>query len=120
MLREGLRLNVRHALVSLDGVEHAAGHGGWRGVSVNWRDGSSAAGWWRVEEPFVIVVLSDPPLGAPRRLQPVRPAQPVQPGQPLQPVQATGPLRVLRTLSPQPARRSLSPPPARRLLARTP
>jgi 4'-phosphopantetheinyl transferase len=101
VLREGLRLNVRRALVSLDGVEHPAGDDGWRGVSVDWRDGSAAAGWWRVEEGFVIVVLSDPPLGRPRALRPAKP------------------LRVVRTLSPQPALPSLSSPPARRLLART-
>ena len=84
---------------------------GWRAVRVDWRDGPSAAGWWRVEEPFVIVVLSDPPLGVPRPLRPTRPV-------PL--LRTLSPVPVLRTLGPSPALPALSPPPDRQLLARTP
>lgn len=62
--REGLRLNVRHAAVSLA----PANDNGWDAARVDWRDGSSAAGWWLVEEPFVIVVLGDAPIRVPRRL----------------------------------------------------
>ena len=67
VLREGLRLNVRHAIVSLA----PANENGWDAVRVDWRDGSSAAGWWLVEEPFVTVVLSDVPIRVPRRLPPL-------------------------------------------------
>jgi 4'-phosphopantetheinyl transferase len=113
VLREGLRLNVRDALVSLDGVEDGADddHFGWRAVRVDWRDGPSAAGWWRVEEPFVIVVLSDLPLGVPRPLRPATPG-------PL--LRTLSPVPALRTLGPSPALPALSPPPERQLLARTP
>ncbi len=64
VLREGLRLNVREASVSLG----AAGDDGWDAARVDWRDGSSATGWWRIEEPFVIVVLSEAPISVPRHL----------------------------------------------------
>ncbi len=73
VLREGLRLNVRDAVVSLTAVE-SAGAGVWQPAHVSWRgglpsgNGSSITGWWRVEEPFVMVLLADPPLSAPRRL----------------------------------------------------
>jgi 4'-phosphopantetheinyl transferase len=131
VLREGLRLNVRNALVSLDGGEDGADddHFGWRAVRVDWRDGPSAAGWWRVEEPFVIVVLSDLPLGVPRSLRPatpaplLRPATPVpllRPATPVPLLRTLSPVPVLRTLGPSPALPALSPPPERQLLARTP
>jgi 4'-phosphopantetheinyl transferase len=64
VLREGLRLNVHHAIVSLA----PANDNGWDAVRVDWRNGPSAVGWWRVEEPFVIVVLGDVPISVPRRL----------------------------------------------------
>jgi len=113
VLREGLRLNVRHALVSMDGSEDDADAGGdgWRAVRVDWREGASAAGWWRVEEPFVIVVLSDPPLGPPRPLSPARQ---------MQVLRTLSPVPAVRTLGPPPAVPALSPPPAQQLLARTP
>jgi 4'-phosphopantetheinyl transferase len=119
VLREGLRLNIRLALVSLDGVEDFADDGDvdgdWRGVRVDWRDGPSAAGWWRVEAPFVIVVLSDPPLGPPRLLEATMPAPlPVALGAPPMP------MPVPLALGAPPVLRALSPPPTRQLLARTP
>ncbi len=64
VLREGLRLNVHHARVSLA----PANDDGWDAVRVDWPNGSSAAGWWRVEEPFVMVVLGETAISVPRHL----------------------------------------------------
>jgi 4'-phosphopantetheinyl transferase len=65
--REGLRLDVRHAVVDIAPVRP-----GWRPLRVRW-DGHSTAGWWREEPGWVMTVAGDPapaqsrPLeGAPR------------------------------------------------------
>jgi 4'-phosphopantetheinyl transferase len=68
--REGLRLDVRAAVVSPSGV---AGHsdGGWRPVLVAWTGGSHALlGWWRSTPGWVMTVLGDPPPGPPVALRP--------------------------------------------------
>jgi 4'-phosphopantetheinyl transferase len=73
VLREGLRLDVRDAVVSLAAAD-STGAGVWHPAHVSWRgalpSGTSSliTGWWRVEQPFVMVLLADPPLSVPRRL----------------------------------------------------
>lgn len=52
--REGLRLDVRQALV--DVPEPGPG---WRALHVRW-DGHSTAGWWRDEPGWVMTVAGDP------------------------------------------------------------
>ena len=58
--REGLRLDVRHAVVSTSGV------GGpetdyWRPLRVDWPDDTPATtGWWRVEPGWVMTVAGEP------------------------------------------------------------
>lgn len=70
VLREGLRLNVRRAIVWLGAVDHDPADGAWHLVRVDWRGPTHAlAGWWRVEAPYVMVVLSDPPLTVPTPIE---------------------------------------------------
>jgi 4'-phosphopantetheinyl transferase len=64
--REGLRLDVRRAVVRAD-------TGGqpdrWRELRVDWDDGEGAtAGWWRAEPGWVMVVACEPPSGMPRAI----------------------------------------------------
>jgi 4'-phosphopantetheinyl transferase len=63
-LREGLRLDVRHAIV----VPGPAAPG-WVSLRVTWpRDGIDHRGWWRHDDRAVIAVVSDPPTGPPSRV----------------------------------------------------
>jgi 4'-phosphopantetheinyl transferase len=65
--REGLRLDVRTAVVDLgdDGARPAA----WRPLAVDWgRSAARTAGWWRAEPGWVMAILGDPAPDVPRRL----------------------------------------------------
>ncbi len=64
--REGLRLDVRAAVVSLPDAPAA---GGWRPLLVDWtREGVATRGWWRTEDGFVMTLAAAPQLPPPRRL----------------------------------------------------
>ncbi len=66
VLREGLRLDVRRAVVSLD--QHDSGDG-WRPSVVEWTAGGpTIAGWWRIDEVLVIAVAGDRPTPGPSEL----------------------------------------------------
>jgi 4'-phosphopantetheinyl transferase len=62
--REGLRLDVRAARVTLtDGGTSA---GGWSPVQVDWGDGAPPTlGWWRAAAAWVMTVAADPACRAP-------------------------------------------------------
>ena len=65
--REGLRVDVRHAIVTLSDTPSASE--GWRALHVRWDDGAGLLrGWWRAEPEWVMAVAADPPLGSPREL----------------------------------------------------
>jgi len=67
VLREGLRLDVRQATVSLD----AAAQGGrWSASSVEWRTEERVIpGWWRIDGTRVVTIASDHRQAVPIRLQ---------------------------------------------------
>jgi len=65
--REGLRLDVRHAVVTA--AETDAPIGPWRALQVQWDDDANlVSGWWRAEPEWVMAVAADPPPGPPRAL----------------------------------------------------
>jgi 4'-phosphopantetheinyl transferase len=65
--REGLRLDLRHAVVTP--ADAGALAGAWRALRVDWRDGPEAtAGWWRAESGCVMAIAGEPPPGPPRQL----------------------------------------------------
>jgi 4'-phosphopantetheinyl transferase len=65
--REGLRLDVRRAVV--DVPDAAARASSWRQLSVDWgQEGARTAGWWRDEPGWVMAILGDPAPDRPRRL----------------------------------------------------
>ena len=67
MWREGLRLDLRRAVVDVPEVASRAAN--WRPLSVDWRQqGGETAGWWRDEPVWVMVIAGDPPPGRPQRL----------------------------------------------------
>ena len=61
--REGLRLDVRAAVVSF--AERGATTEGWRPVHVDWGDGLATAGWWRTEPGWVMTIAASPAWTAP-------------------------------------------------------
>jgi 4'-phosphopantetheinyl transferase len=61
--REGLRLDVRHAV-----VEGEPPTRDWRPLRVRFEDGSTD-GWWREEPGWVLAVAADPAPVRPRGLQ---------------------------------------------------
>jgi 4'-phosphopantetheinyl transferase len=64
--REGLRLDVRDAVMRLGG---SPGADGWRPLSVRWADGAGAtAAWWRADADWVMVVAAEPAAPPPQRL----------------------------------------------------
>ncbi|HEY7075234.1 MAG TPA: 4'-phosphopantetheinyl transferase superfamily protein [Solirubrobacteraceae bacterium] len=64
--REGLRLDVRQAVMHREGPPEA---GGWAPLSVRWADGSAATeGWWRAGGGFVLVVAAARAPAPPRAL----------------------------------------------------
>jgi len=72
VLREGLRLDVRHAVVSV-GDGHDVG-AGWHRSSVQWAtERRQISGWWRIDGTRVTTVASDPDSPPPTELTP-RPA----------------------------------------------
>ncbi len=65
--REGLRLDLRHAVTELHDVEGSTRS--WHPLSVSWQEGTTVAGWWRAEAGWVMAVASKPPPAAPRELR---------------------------------------------------
>jgi 4'-phosphopantetheinyl transferase len=64
---EGLRLDVRQAIVSLEWDRSS--HGEWRPLGVRWdREGMTAHGWWREEPSWIFAFVSEPPTPPPARL----------------------------------------------------
>jgi 4'-phosphopantetheinyl transferase len=64
--REGLRLDVRRAVVAPAGV--GGDEEGWRALSVSWADRHApTAGWWRTEPGWVMTIAGEP---APARPEP--------------------------------------------------
>jgi 4'-phosphopantetheinyl transferase len=63
--REGLRLDVRRAVVAPSPV---GGEGDeWRELTVTWPDGRApTAGWWRTEPGWVMTIAGDPPPARPQ------------------------------------------------------
>jgi 4'-phosphopantetheinyl transferase len=67
VLREGLRLDVRHAVVAP--ADAGGPDGPWRALRVDWRDGGGTiAGWWRAEPGWVMAVAGTPAPEKPRLL----------------------------------------------------
>jgi 4'-phosphopantetheinyl transferase len=67
VLREGLRLDVRQAVATPDGLDSTSA--GWRGLLITWADdGARVTGWWRAEPRWVMAVAAEPPPSAPRLL----------------------------------------------------
>jgi 4'-phosphopantetheinyl transferase len=65
--REGLRLDVRNAVVILSPASDDPGE--WSRVAVNWNDGAATtSGWSRIERGWVMVLALDRPSGPPHRL----------------------------------------------------
>jgi 4'-phosphopantetheinyl transferase len=65
--REGLRLDVRHAVTELPDARGSTPS--WRPLSVSWPNGPTIAGWWRDEPGWVMAVASEPPPASPRELR---------------------------------------------------
>jgi 4'-phosphopantetheinyl transferase len=63
--REGLRLDIRRAVVDVPDVAGRSGE--WRSLTVDW-GGARSAGWWRSEPGWVMTIMGDPPPDAPRRI----------------------------------------------------
>ena len=64
---EGLRLDVRQAIVSLEWDQSS--HREWRPLGVRWeREAVTARGWWREEPGWVFAFVSDLPTPAPVHL----------------------------------------------------
>jgi 4'-phosphopantetheinyl transferase len=67
VLREGLRLDVRGAVATPDGLDSMTTE--WHELTIAWADGSGrVAGWWRAEPGWVMAIAGQPPPGAPRAL----------------------------------------------------
>ena len=65
--REGLRLDLRRAVVTVGGS--FAEPEQWHELRVEWSDGGGVtAGWWRSEPGWVIAIAGDPGPVAPRSL----------------------------------------------------
>jgi len=63
--REGLRLDVRRAVVAPAGA--GAVDGAWRELRVQWDDGAApTTGWWRAEPGWVMTIAGEPPLPLPQ------------------------------------------------------
>jgi 4'-phosphopantetheinyl transferase len=61
--REGLRLDVRRAVVVLADPQTAAGD--WHPLTVRWDGGASTAGWWRADAGWVMTIAAAPACGRP-------------------------------------------------------
>jgi 4'-phosphopantetheinyl transferase len=65
VLREGLRLDVRHAVVTT-----APASSGWQRMAVTWRREAIAhRGWWRHDDIGILAVVTDPPTDEPSMLE---------------------------------------------------
>jgi 4'-phosphopantetheinyl transferase len=65
--REGLRLDVRHAVVTP--AHGRSPTGAWRSLRVEWRDRARAtASWSRSESEYVMTIATEPSSGEPRWL----------------------------------------------------
>ena len=65
--REGLRLDLRRAEVTAEGLE--AEIGGWRPLAVYWEDSRGLTrGWWRTIDEWVLVIAAEPTPAIPREL----------------------------------------------------
>jgi 4'-phosphopantetheinyl transferase len=64
--REGLRLDVRQAVVAVAAEE--PGDGEWAPLRVDWAAYRPLLGWWRAEPGWVMVVAGDPATRPPRAL----------------------------------------------------
>ncbi len=64
--REGLRLDLRRAVVSV--AQPFAFEPSWRPLQVDWADDQPTLGWWRAEHGWVMVVAVEPPPGIPHAL----------------------------------------------------
>ena len=65
--REGLRLDLRRAVVTVGGSFAEPEH--WHQLRVEWSDGSGVTeGWWRSEPGWVLAIAGDPSPVAPRNL----------------------------------------------------
>jgi 4'-phosphopantetheinyl transferase len=62
--REGLRLDVRRAVVAPAAVGEEGD--GWRALSVTWEDRPPMAGWWRTEPGWVMTIAGEPAPARPR------------------------------------------------------
>ena len=66
VMREGLRLDARHAVVSASSIP---GFAGWSALRVEWaRECIEHHGWWRHDDHTVVAVVSDPPEAPPIEL----------------------------------------------------
>ena len=62
--REGLRLDIRSAVVAPAGA--AAADGAWRALRVDWGAGRPpTTGWWRAQDGWVMTIAGEPPPGRP-------------------------------------------------------
>lgn len=66
VLREGLRVDVRRAVVRLD----PRCDGDWRGLVIRWPTGDETTGWWRADGEWVMTVAGTTRDAAPRSLAP--------------------------------------------------
>jgi 4'-phosphopantetheinyl transferase len=74
--RQGLRVDVRGAVVDVSGCTHAQE---WQPLSVNWRDADgSTEGWWRGEPGWVITVAGEPAPVVPLSLTAVQQTRELQ------------------------------------------
>jgi 4'-phosphopantetheinyl transferase len=65
--REGLRLDLRHAVAEMHGLGSTTCE--WRRLAVVWRDGAGRAeGWWRAESDWVMALAGNAACGPPRAL----------------------------------------------------
>jgi 4'-phosphopantetheinyl transferase superfamily len=65
--REGLRLDLRHAVVRVGGS--FARQSEWHPLRVEWSDGGGATrGWWRSEPRWVMAITGNPGPEQPRSL----------------------------------------------------
>lgn len=65
--REGLRLDVRHAVAEPQALGTTAP--GWNRLTIGWTDGGGhVAGWWRAEPDWVMAVAGEPAPEPPRAL----------------------------------------------------
>jgi 4'-phosphopantetheinyl transferase len=61
--REGLRLDVRRAVVALADAQTEAG--AWHPLTVRWEGREPTAGWWRADGGWVMTIAAEPPCERP-------------------------------------------------------